>query len=120
MNSVENIHSNIPAMHKAELFTTLLQNKNVRIERIVSSGQITPPDKPYNQIQDEWVIVLQGHATLDVAGKKVSLHPGDYYLIPAHTRHLVTYTSKEPQVIWLAVHIFPEDPGGRNQPERPR
>jgi cupin 2 domain-containing protein len=90
-----------------ELFTPLLEHKNLRIERIVSKGQTTPPGQWYDQEQDEWVMVLQGNATLTYEnGNHLALGPGDYVLLPARTRHRVEFTSQEPPCIWLAVHFF--------------
>ena len=34
--------------------------EDVRIERIVSTGQSTPVDKPHRQGHDEWVLLLAG------------------------------------------------------------
>jgi cupin 2 domain-containing protein len=90
-----------------ELFTPLLERENVRIERIVSKGHTTLPGHWYDQDQDEWVIVLQGNATLTYEnGHQLAMKTGDYVLIPAHTRHRVAFTSREPPCIWLAVHIM--------------
>lgn len=75
------------------------------IERIISTGQVTPIGEWYNQDQDEWVILLQGDATLDYFdGSSIQLKAGDYLFIPAHQKHRVEYTSSEPPCIWLAVH----------------
>lgn len=104
--SMTNIYDKISTLSNQEQFTDLLRKKNVLVERIVSSGQITPEDKPYYQEQDEWVIILQGEARLKVNNKEVSLKKNDYILIPHHTKHWVTYTSKIPKTIWLTVHVF--------------
>ena len=90
-----------------EVFTPLLEQPNLRIERIVSTGQTTPPGQWYDQEQDEWVVVLQGAATLTYDdGSSLFLRTGDYVLLPAHTRHRVDYSSQAPPCIWLAVHVF--------------
>lgn len=90
----------------AEIFENLFTRDNIVIERIISTGQITPPDSWYDQEQDEWVMVLQGEAELTYPDTPpVKLAAGDYLLIPAHQKHRVTYTSKTPPCIWLAVHI---------------
>lgn len=89
----------------AEVFTALVETPHLRIERIVSTGQTTPPGTWYDQSQAEWVVLLQGSATLTCEdGAALSMGPGDYVLIPAHVRHRVDYTSCEPPCIWLAVH----------------
>ena len=57
-----------------ELFTPLLEHENLRIERIVSKGQTTPPGQWYDQDQDEWVILLQGQATLIYGNGSKRIH----------------------------------------------
>lgn len=87
-----------------ELFE-ILANGDVVIERIVSRGHITPEAEWYNQEKDEWVILLTGEARILFENSgEIALKPGDYLLIPAHERHRVTYTSKSPECIWLAIH----------------
>lgn len=100
-----NIFANIPRVLPEELFETLFQKPGVKIERIVSKGHVTPEDEWYDQAWDEWVILLQGSATIKFENTTpVNLTPGDYCIIPAHTRHCVTRTESEPETIWLAVH----------------
>ncbi len=88
-----------------EIFETLLSHPNIRIERILSTGQVTEPGKWYDQPQDEWVILLQGEARLSYEeGSKIDLKAGDYLLIESHQKHRVDYTSIDPPCIWLAIH----------------
>ncbi|MFT3966130.1 MAG: cupin domain-containing protein [Sphingobium sp.] len=101
-----NILSCLPDASQGEIFTELLARPGIRIERIVSRGQVTPVDRPYDQGHDEWVLLLAGAASLWVEGEgERGLTPGDALLIPAHVRHRVTRTSVEPPAIWLAVHL---------------
>ncbi|GAB4384850.1 MAG: hypothetical protein Kow00121_48910 [Elainellaceae cyanobacterium] len=94
--------SHLPA---EEYFEQIASGRNLRIERIISTGHTTPPGEWYDQSWDEWVIVLQGEAKLTYAdGSQYDLKPGDYLLIPAHQKHRVDYTSSMPPCIWLAVH----------------
>jgi cupin 2 domain-containing protein len=88
-----------------EEFTLVWETPHLRIERILSSGQTTPTGEWYDQPQAEWVVVLQGEATLAYDdGTRLALKSGDYVLIPPHVRHRVDYTSQNPPCIWLAVH----------------
>ena len=89
-----------------ELFTDLIPDRGVKIERIVSTGQSTPEGEWYDQPRDEWVTLLQGEAVpLQFEdGAEATLTPGDHLLIPAHQRHRVARTSESPPCIWLAVH----------------
>jgi len=88
-----------------EIFEPLLEGRNVRVERIVSSGQSTPEGVWMDQELDEWVALLQGRGVVGYEnGVTVELGPGDWIFIPAHTRHRVESTSPEPPCIWLAVH----------------
>ena len=87
-----------------EISTILAEGKNVRIERIVSTGQITASDFRYDQTENEFVTVLQGEAKiLFDNGIEQHLVQGDYLTIPAHCRHKVTHTSTEPACVWLVV-----------------
>jgi cupin 2 domain-containing protein len=97
---------NIPACLQAEQITALLSRNDLKIERIVSRGQASPPDFWYDQDLDECVIVLSGSAGLRFHGENAArtLHAGDYITIPAHTRHRVDWTAAEPATIWLAIH----------------
>lgn len=88
-----------------ERFERLAGGADVLVERIVSTGQSTPPGEWLEQSRDEWVALLQGHAELSFAdGSRTSLSAGEHVLIPAGTRHRVERTSAEPVCIWLAVH----------------
>jgi cupin 2 domain-containing protein len=96
-----------------ELFSILWETPNLRVERIFSTGQTTPPGEWYDQSQDEWVVLLQGNATLVYGDGTVQLlGPGDYVLIPAHKRHRVEFTSSDPPCVWLAVHGGPSPETG--------
>ena len=102
-----NIFSDIPGQLPEELFECIIKQDNILIERIVSNGHVTPAGQWYDQTRDEWVILLQGQATLLFEKKQrlVKLTPGDYLLIPAHTRHRVEWTLPDFNTIWLAVHL---------------
>ena len=103
MNNLFNL-SNINFSENKEISEILAEGKNLRIERIVSTGQVTEADFWYDQTENEFVIVLQGEAKILIEGKdEIHLTTGDYLLLPAHCRHKVTYTSVEPACIWLAV-----------------
>lgn len=92
-----------------ERVSALLDTSNLRVERIVSLGQKSPPGFWYDQPWAEWVVVLAGSAGLRFEGEaeiKV-LSEGDYILIPARVKHRVEWTVKDHATIWLAVH-YPE------------
>ena len=89
----------------SELIEALIPDRGILIERIISSGQTTPPGAWYDQERDEWVVLLQGQARLAWEnGSELALEAGDWVFIPAHERHRVEYTSVQPPCIWLAVH----------------
>jgi cupin 2 domain-containing protein len=100
-----NIFSSLPDKIDQELFDELLRHKNIRIERIVSHGQVSPENSWYDQPENEWVIVLEGSGSiLFENGIEVNLKKGDYFNIPAHTRHKVIRTDPNCITIWLAIH----------------
>jgi cupin 2 domain-containing protein len=94
-----------------EIATTLVETSNLKIERIVSLGQQSPPGFWYDQPWAEWVAVLAGSAGLCIDGEDGvrDLPAGGYVFIPAHARHRVEWTAKDHPTIWLAVH-FPDTP----------
>ncbi|MDN5844073.1 MAG: cupin domain-containing protein [Alcaligenaceae bacterium] len=103
---LDNLFTAIPTDTAHEAFDDLLVVPGLRIERIVSRGQKSPPDFWYEQDEDEWVIVLQGAATLRIEGRDdpVTLAAGDHYWLPSGLRHRVDSTSPDGPTIWLAVH----------------
>jgi cupin 2 domain-containing protein len=90
-----------------EVFEPLAQGRTVVIERILSTGQVTPPGAWYDQDRAEWVALLRGGARLLFEGEAEErvLQPGDHLLIPAHARHRVTWTDPDQPTVWLAVHF---------------
>lgn len=101
-----NIYSKIPVIKDKETFQTLLVNKKLKIERIISQGQVTEKGKWFKEARDEWVIVLKGASKLRFRkdNRLIKLKAGDYVLIPANTSHRVEWTSPREKTIWLAVH----------------
>ncbi len=91
----------VPA--SGERFVELLRHRGVVVEEILSSA--APDQTPYVQTQDEWVVLLTGGATMEVAGTTVQLEPGEHLFLPAGTPHRVLATLAGTR--WLAVHIHP-------------
>lgn len=102
---MSNIFADIPNELPQELFTTLLKQDNLQIERIVSKGHSTPAHEWYDQAQDEWILLLQGQAILAYEQCSITLTVGDTVFIPAHTKHRVAWTTPDMPTIWLAVHL---------------
>lgn len=98
-----NLYADSAPPASGERFEPLLQHRNLTVERIVSSADTTPTE--YVQPQDEWVVLLRGDATLDVAGDAIELRAGDYVFLPAGTPHTVRRVSDG--ALWLAVHLHP-------------
>lgn len=94
----------VPA--SGERFDEVARWPGVLVEHIVSSS--TPDPAEQRQEHDEWVLLLEGEATLDIDGTTVGLSTGDWLLIPARTRHSVRDTATGTR--WLAVHMGVDDP----------
>ena len=84
-----------------ETFTTLLEHKNVKINRIISSSDVKPIE--YIQEENEWLVLLEGEATLLIDGESKVLSKGETLFIPAKVPHTVMKTSHG--TVWLTVHI---------------
>ena len=105
--NVENLFSNIPKKFPEEILETLRENKNFKLERIISSGQSTPAGKWFDQEKDEWVLLLKGKAGLRFENESevIELTPGDHLLIPAHKKHRLEWTDEKQKTVWLALHF---------------
>ncbi len=111
-----NLFSHLPDDSAHEHFQDLLRLPGVRVERIVSHGQITPVGEWYDQSWDEWVLVLKGAARIRLESEKdeIPLGEGDHLYLPAHCRHRVEWTSPGEPTIWLAIHLSENTEGGGN------
>ena len=104
-----NIFADIPTTLADEQFTALWSTATVRVERIISNGQASPPGFWFDQNEAEWVLVLRGAAAIRFQGQvdPVVLKLGDYLYIPAHARHRVEWTDPDQVTVWLAIHHGP-------------
>jgi cupin 2 domain-containing protein len=89
-----NLLADAPAALAGEDLRTLLTTPDLRIERIVSTGQASPPGFWYDQA----TLLIEGEAAPRL------LTPGSYLHLPAHCRHRVEWTSTDTPTVWLAVH----------------
>ena len=99
----------VPAALAEEQFLPLVSGPGVRVERIVSTGQSSPPGAWFDQDEDEFVLLLAGEAVLRIEGmaSPLRLTPGAWVNLPAHCRHRVEWTQAEPPTVWLAVFTPP-------------
>ena len=106
-----NLLSPLPDAGVSERVDALLTKPGLRIERIVSRGQASPPGFWYDQPEGEWVLVLAGAARLCFADETEMrvLGPGDWIDIAPHRRHRVEWTDPACPTVWLAV-FYPGDP----------
>jgi cupin 2 domain-containing protein len=84
-----------------EVSQILHKQKGVEITHIVSSSKL--PDTLYDQDKDEFVIVLEGEAVLEIRGEKICLKRGEYVFIAAHVKHRIL--SCQDGTHWIAVYI---------------
>jgi cupin 2 domain-containing protein len=105
MSGPANLLRDLPAARGGEVTETLLAAPGLRIERIVSHGQASPPGFWYDQADAEWILLLAGAARLRFADEERDrvLVPGDHLDIAAHRRHRVSWTDPTQPTVWLAV-----------------
>jgi cupin 2 domain-containing protein len=110
---MRNLFDDLPTSLPEELTETLLIAAGVRIERIVSTGQASPPGFWYDQPEGEWVVLLRGEATLRLADEPAPrrLRPGDMVHLLPRQRHRVEATSLSEPTVWLAVFYMPSASG---------
>ena len=104
-----NLVAHLPEALDGEIFDPLLTQPSFLLERILSTGQATPPGQWLEQDRHEWVLLFAGAATLRFEGSEenLDLKPGDYALIPAGCRHRVEWTDPNQPTVWLALHYSP-------------
>jgi cupin 2 domain-containing protein len=106
MTAPANLLRDLPDARGGEVTETLVAAAaGLRIERIVSQGQASPPGFWYDQSEAEWVVLLAGAAHLRFADEAAdrALLPGDHVHIAAHRRHRVEWTDPTAVTVWLAV-----------------
>jgi len=108
MNQPSNILKNIPDNLPDELVDILAEGKNFRLERIVSKGHTSPKGFWYDQVENEFVLLLKGEAEIlfEDDAKPVRLSEGDYLNIPTHTKHRVEWTDPNTETVWLALFYW--------------
>ena len=105
-----NLFAGLPAAPEAaERLDVLLAEPELRIERIVSTGQTSPPGFWYQQAETEWVLLVSGEALLRFEDETEArrLRPGDWLCIEPQRRHRVEWTAADVPTLWLAVHCRP-------------
>ena len=104
-SDIKNIFDGIPENIMHEICEPLIDNKALKIERIISKGHVSPPTGWYDQDKNEWAMVLKGAAILLFEDKSsVNMKAGDYINIPAHKKHRVEWTDPETETVWLTVN----------------
>jgi cupin 2 domain-containing protein len=100
------IYRDLPDATQSERFEELCRSRSFRVERITSRGQASPPTFFYDQAWEEWILILQGWATVQMQEPEETLHlkVGDWLRINVHRKHRVVATSQTPVTIWLAIH----------------
>ena len=98
------LHSSAAPMRGEHVETLLHMGEQVRIEQILSGVVDEPVD--YDQDHDEWVVLLEGTAELEVNGETLFLEQGDWVLLSRRTPHRLIRTTQGAN--WLAVHVKSE------------
>lgn len=101
---MSNLFNDIPSSLSEELVQAILNQPNLRIERIVSHGHASPDGFWYDQEQHEFVVLLKGAARLRFEDEMIEMKPGSFLDIPAQRKHRVEWTTPDEPTVWLAIH----------------
>jgi cupin 2 domain-containing protein len=93
------LETGVAAPDEGERIELLARGAGFVVEQILSGRLAAPQD--YEQDHDEWVVILDGGAVLEVDGVGHELASGDWWWLPAGTPHRLVRT--EPGTSWLAV-----------------
>ena len=83
----------LPEIGEEEIVDILKENEDVKIERIISTGQVSDW---MVQEKREYVLLTQGNAFIEFNDKTVEMKSGDTIFIEKRERHRVAYTSENP------------------------
>ena len=98
-----NIFDKIIVDKEEENFFEIFKNETIKIEKIVSNGQISPENFWYEQEKSEFILLLEGFAILEFENREVELKKGDCINIKAKQKHRVKFTILDEPTIWFAV-----------------
>ena len=98
-----NIFDKVIIDKNEEIFFQIFKNESIRVERIVSNEQKSPEDFWYEQVENEYILLLSGNAILEFEDFEVELKKGDCLNIEAMQKHRVKFTSLDEPTIWFAV-----------------
>ena len=93
----ERLHHDVPL--DGEHTVELARVAGASVEHILTGTIDTPVD--YCAEVDEWLLVVAGHATLEIEAAQVELGPQDWMLIPAGTHHRLLDVA--PGTSWITV-----------------
>ncbi|HZF71707.1 cupin domain-containing protein [Sulfuricurvum sp.] len=99
MTHIDNLYKMPNPTENNEIFSTLFHNETLKIESIRSN--LKTPGELYDQDQDEWVLLLEGEAKLEIGTQTREMISGDYLFLPKHTLHRVLSTSEN--ALWLCI-----------------
>ena len=98
-----NIFEQIIVDKNEEKFFEIFKNEKIKIEKIVSNGQISPENFWYEQEKSEFILLLEGFAIVEFEDFEMELKKGDCLNIKAMQKHRVKFTSLNEPTIWFAV-----------------
>ncbi len=98
MKNIFDLHA--PQVDK-ETILTLLKKNGVEIKSIMSNTLSTK--REFASDKDEWVVLLQGCAKIEMQNTIYKLKKGDTIFIPANTKHTLIKTKKT--TFWLSVYL---------------
>jgi cupin 2 domain-containing protein len=84
---------------RGEETTALVVGSGFAVEQILS-GELASPQR-YEQDHDEWFVVVDGGAVLEVDGVQHVLERGDWWWLPTGTPHALLRTERGTS--WLVV-----------------
>ncbi|WP_162795632.1 hypothetical protein [Nonomuraea lactucae] len=110
---------NIFGKRDSALVDVLVENRHIKIERIIAKGQVSPDGVVCEQPAFDALILLRGELTLEYENEagKVSLKPGDVITTEPGQANRVDHTSRAGETVWVKFSFQgPLEEGGRPGP----
>jgi cupin 2 domain-containing protein len=94
-----------PLYNNTEKTFILFEDEKIKIEKIISYGFKNPDNFWYDQNEKEYVYIMQGNGRLLLENQEIELKQGDTFIIEAHIKHRVSFSSLFPPCVWLCMFV---------------
>lgn len=97
--------NNLFNTQNAELATTVTESRKIKVERVVTHGQVSPAGAFCPQEGNDYLLLLKGGLVLEYQATqaKVTLKPGDHIVTKPQDSNRVDWVAPNQETLWLKI-----------------